>query len=457
VEAAYRQVLALQIDSARAQLKAVPTGIHIDPMFIYTSNLADVLDLMLLTDAQMYATIKYREKEYLSAIAQLKDDDPWKLHLQGEVLMYWSLVRFKYHEYFSAFWTLRQASAKLTRNQKQFPDFLPTQKSVGTMQVLLGTVPQQYHWLLTMAGMEGDARAGYTLLRLSDLPNNPLRMESALLAAVVDAYLFQRMEEAEAQLSVLHAQTPNSLLLSYVYASVLMKNHSGAKALALLEHALAQEHSARFAPLLYLCAEAKLQAGAYRQANALYTRFLQVHPDGNLKADVHYKMAVCHQQLGEAAMASQRLREVLSFDHTDAEADQYAQAVAASGMLPAAALSRARYATDGGYQAQAARALESISPDALAHRADTVEYWYRKARLHHQVGDMPQAIRTYEKVIALQGTAPWYFAPGAHLYLGYIVRDKDKARMHLKAVADYANHPYQQSLRRKARLALEVL
>ena len=120
-------------------------------------------------------------------------------------------------------------------------------------------------------------------------------------------------------------------------------------------------------------------------------------------------------------------------------------------------LTKARYATDGGYYDQARTILESILPAELPTLRDQVEFQYRMARLEHKTRRLSDAKVYYRKTIELNAAEVWYYAPNACLQLGYIAleeNDAAAAQEYFRRALSYKKHEYKNSIDTKAKSAL---
>ena len=138
----------------------------------------------------------------------------------------------------------------------------------------------------------------------------------------------------------------------------------------------------------------------------------------NIK-DAQYKIGLCYYLNGNDNDAQAVFKLAKSVGKETTEADKYASRSLAEPELPHVKLTKARYATDGGYYDQARTILESILPAELPTLRDQVEFQYRRARLDHKTNKLGTAKLYYNKTIEMNGAEAWYYAPNACLQLGY--------------------------------------
>jgi tetratricopeptide (TPR) repeat protein len=104
--------------------------------------------------------------------------------------------------------------------------------------------------------------------------------------------------------------------------------------------------------------------------------------------------------------------------------------------------------------------LQSISLVDLPTAKDQTEYYYRKARLAHRMGEISAAKLFYQQSIDMTKNNPWYFGANAALQLGYIAKEqKDftNARKYFELAMSFQRHEYKNSIDSKAKTELELL
>jgi len=176
--------------------------------------------------------------------------------------------------------------------------------------------------------------------------------------------------------------------------------------------------------------------------------------------DAHYKVGLCYYLNGSNNDALQVFKQARTLGKEATEADKYAARSMAEEELPHIQLTKARYATDGGYFDNARSILDGISPAQLPSKRDKVELIYRKARLEHKTSHLAQAKELYKETVQQNGQEPWYFAPNACLQLGYMAwadKDLESAKTFFTLALSYKKHEYKNSIDSKAKSALAQL
>ena len=445
---AYQKIFALDFEGAYALVPKPNT-----PDEVYTIALAQSVELLLSEDARLFDA-------YQEQIAQWRDrktNTPHELFLHAELALQMAFVYFKFGHEFDAALSLRDAYTTSTHLRKRYPAFEAGMKTAAFLEIIVGAVPEKYHWVLSLLGIEGSIDTGLALFGKLHTSNSPLQMESTLLYALARCYILQQTHESLALLEdIPEGDQP---LVMFLTASVAMKDAQSARALALLQKVTTLENF-ELDYASYLLGEVYLHMGDYVPAIAAYRRFLHHYKGLNNVKDAAFKTGLCYWLNGNTNDARSMFDQARDLGREITEADKYAARALAEKELPHRKLTQARYAPDGGLYERARQVLDSIDKDELITPRDELEFYYRRARLEHKTGNLEAARRDYETTIQRNGQANWYFAPNACLQLGYIsmeTGDTKRARQYFEQALSYKRHEYKNSIDTKARSALAQL
>lgn len=78
----------------------------------------------------------------------------------GNIHLQWAVARLKFKEYFTAAIEINKAYRLLEKNSEEFPNFLPNNISLGVLHIMIGMIPEKYHWILSIVSMEGSVVEG---------------------------------------------------------------------------------------------------------------------------------------------------------------------------------------------------------------------------------------------------------------------------------------------------------
>lgn len=453
---AHTHCLNLNLEACRNLVNSSTT-----PEALYLASLADALELLITEDRAMFADY---ERNYERRIEVLKKDlpvSPQTLFTQAEIRLQWAFVYLKFGHDFYAARNIRSAHLMTQECRKNFPAFLPIQRTSGMLHVMLGSVPEKYQWILGLLGMRGSVETGLTELEHVKKESEALALESSLLLYLIDGFILQQTDSAIAGMEDLHYRYPDNRLILFLGASLAIKNSMSEVALNMLEKLKTlPDHGLPLHYADYLLGEVYLHQGNYPASIRAYQSFTNHYRGENFVKDAHYKIAIGYWLSHRSDLAIKYFELAKTTGKQSGEADKYAARALEENEFPNTKLAKIRYSTDGGYYNNAFRTLHSIRPDELISAKEHTEFNYRSARLYHKTGDMEQAKIFYQQTIESSGQTNWYFAPNACLQLGYIFEfenNPDEARKYYSKALSYKNHAYKNSIDSKAKSALSRL
>ncbi|CCH55599.1 TPR repeat-containing protein [Fibrisoma limi BUZ 3] len=462
LQRAYSDWQKLNVQPARRLMANEPSSTN--GIRIFVDDFADMVTLLVSDDDKAFAKVKNREDARLDALRKLSDQSPWQRFAQAEVRLHWAFVKLKFGKEVSACWDVIRAYRLLVDNQKRFPDFLPTYKSLGTLHILIGSVPENYTWVTNLLGLQGTIRQGQQ--ELAKAQQDPLmRTEAQLIDLLVRAYILKFTDADGRNLQELVRNNPDNLLIHFLAATTEQKNGHGAKALAYLA---ARPVGADYLPMPIIdniLGDIYLQQGQYGRASDHLRQFLRMYKGQNFLKDAYYKLFLCHWLVNQDDQARSYLQKVTTVGQLVVEADKAAQKFAdvyfSKGSSPnQKTLMRARLASDGGFTDSALAYLRPYSEARFTLTAEKAEYNYRLGRIHQHRNEPEAAIPYLKRAISLSEAGQLSFGATASLQLGYIYQqknDRDTARSYFQKALRYKNHEYKNSVDNKARAALNSL
>jgi len=450
---AYDLVLNLQFDQVHAQITKPET-----PQEHYATALAEALELLITEDIEKFA--EYEDRFEARLERKTKPNSVEDLFLQAEIRMQWAFVYFKFGHEFDAALNLRQAYLTTEEIKKRFPTFIAIDKTSALLDIIIGSVPEKYDWILGLLSIQGAIEPGLEDLEKLRTSDNELKFEADMLYALFQGFILQHPEEGMKVIDEAVAKYPENALVLFLGGSLAIKNSQSELALGMLNKLSVLKNTFPIYYADYLKGEVYLHKAEYLNAITSYRWFLNHYKGQNNIKDATYKIGLSYWLNGNVNDAQSTFRIARTIGTEITEADKYASRSIAESELPHPMLTRARYFIDGGYYNQARDILDSIVPTDLQTPRDEVELNYRKARLYHKTNSLVDAKLYYGKTIELNGSSNWYFAPNACLQLGYIMmRENNKvaAEDYFERALSYKKHEYKNSIDTKAKTALAQL
>jgi tetratricopeptide (TPR) repeat protein len=449
-EKAYGLTLNLKTTEARALIK--------EPRTIsdyYVISLAEAIELLISEDPQKFS--EYQRSFEERKEKKIKCSDADYQFYQAELRLQWTFIYLKFGYEFDAALNLKQAYQISTTCRKKNPAYLPIRKTIGLLEVMIGSVPEKYNWVLALLGMHGSIQKGLDDLNSVSTTDSPFAFEANIINAVIHGFVFQRPDKGLEELKKLQTEKTDNNLVRLLTAILAIKNSESEIAFQMLNTLSQPENGLPLLYVDYLKGEVYLYKADYLNAISSYRWFTKNYNGQNYVKDAHYKIGLCYWLNGNKNDALEAFEEAKVKGKETTEADKHAAKSLAEKELPHVKLSKVRYFTDGGYYAEAKTLLESITPTDLPSRHNQVEYYYRKARLAHKQLELPAAKLFYSQTIEMAGEEHWYFAPNACLQLGYIAwqgNNISEAVAYFEKALRYKKHEYKNSIDSKAKTAL---
>lgn len=453
----YHRVLSLQLDQAYGEMNALKGGNDFHK--IYVQSFLETVDILITEDEKRFDKINDGIRARVEKVSQLTESAE-TLFLRAELNLQRGFNLLNLGQELNAVLAIRQAYQLSQECIKKYPSFIPVKKTYGVIQVMVGSVPGKYQWVMNLLGMRGSVKVGQKQLEELRSSKSSLTLEADIIYFAVKGFINQQFNEAAAGFQESLVQHPDSRLLLFLAINMLMKDSQSEQALHLILELDKKPAGLTMALIEYLRGEALTEKGEYAQAIAAYGRFLKTYKSPSFKKDAEYKISLCYYLLGDQANAVKHRDLARNTGRTSADPDKYAAAMLQDSEFPNPKILKVRFFTDGGYYAEAKDMLQAILPTDLRNQKDMTEYYYRKARLAHKTQDLASAKLFYKQTIDMTGSQPWYFAPNAALQLGYISQaqgDLNAAKKYYEKALSYRRYEYKDGIDTKARAALDGL
>lgn len=458
LERIYQLVLNLQTEQAYSALAKINTKTNVFHK-IYVQSFCETLDVLITEDEKRFEQVDLLFKERIKYLQGLPEG-PEMLFLQAELELQRGFNLINLNQEISAVFAIRTAYNRTQECMKKYPDFVPIKKTSGVIQVMIGSIPDKFHWFMSLLGLKGSVALGQKQLNELRNSKSSLSTEASILYFTIKGFINQQFDEASRGIAEALRQQPDSRLLMFLAVNMMMKNSQGEAALHVIQELDQHKEGLQMHYIEYLRGEALLQRGEYLPAIEAYQYFIKQYKSKSFKKDAYFKISLCYYLMGKMDLAKSNFEIARKTGKDVAEPDKYAAAQLAENVFPNAKILRVRFYTDGGYYKQAKEVLNSVVPHDLATAKDQTEFYYRKARLSHKTGELSAAKLFYSQTIDMTGQKPWYFAPNSALQLGYIAqaqKDIPTAKKYFEMALSYKRHEYKNSIDGKAKSALEQL
>ena len=458
---AYNDIIALRFADARALINNEEAANPQNLYTIYLENAIDFLTLFMDENESYYHKIEEREDDRLDLLDRLPDNNPYKKYLKANINLQWAIAKLKFHDYFSSALCIRRSYLLINENKRQFPDFKPQQITLGVLHIIIGMVPDQYQWILSLISMEGTVPQGeqelYSILDQADNDSlQYLKPEILFYLGFTEMNLGLDKTKKEALMSRLAPYTSHNLMLTFLNANMLARSGYNDKALQLLDSALLWKGYYPFYYLHYLKAEYQLRKLDTKAATEY--RFYTMHYPGiNFIKDALRKTGWCYLIQGDTSGYYIMMEKVLLNGVMDVDADKEAQKEALSAKVPNVTLIKARLLFDGGYNAEARQMLANADSSHFSNE-DKLERLYRLGRIEQKSNHFKSAKSYYISTIEKGKSSTRYFAGNAALQLGNIFEMEQNYPLALKYYQICRNldfDEYETSIKDKAKQGIK--
>lgn len=463
IEAA-KNIKVLKLDQARVIL--------VNERVANADNLAvdyleDFIDYYYLITTQQKSELQRLEKNKEIRINKIKrsaPNSPYFLYAQAEINLHWAMSRIFNQEFVSAAFELRTAYQLLENNHKKFPDFKPNDKNTGMLYAILGTVPENYKWILNIIGMKGDLNGGLKLIN-DYLQQKEIPAEQILDKQSAEFYYnllllnFGDKQDCWKFCETVTADFETNLFSSYLRAFTGIKCAHNNEA---IEAGLHRPHSVAYTTfhlMDFYLGQAKLNR-LDKDADIYFKKFVTFYKGQNLIKDAYKRLSWYYLIDGDSLKYNTYRGLSRKYGIATTDEDKNAQKESEAGIYPNITLLKARLLFDGAYYPKAEELVKSVNANELKTQYQLIEYYYRFARIMHESNKWAKAIELYNQVIKISVNDNLYFAPNSCLQLGFIYEKlgyKELAKTYYNKVLDYKNYDYKSSLTQKAKAALSKL
>ena len=177
------------------------------------------------------------------------------------------LSTFKFGHEFDAALNLRQAYLTTQEIKKRFPKFLAINKTSALLEIIIGSVPEKYDWILGLLSIEGSIEPGLEDLEKLRTSDHDLKLEADMLYALIQGFVLQHPEEGMKVIDQIIAKYPENALVLFLGGSLAIKNSQSEKALGMLNKLGSQQNTLPIYYADYLKGEVYLAQGRISQRN----------------------------------------------------------------------------------------------------------------------------------------------------------------------------------------------
>lgn len=130
----------------------------------YLLNYTDVVECIITGEKYRYELLLEAYEKRIDKIEKLSPTSPYHLFVISEMKLQMAFTRLYFEDKTSAFWLMRSAYKLSKENIDKYPGFKPSRKTLGILEILIGSVPQEYQWITNISGFKGTTDHGIKIL-----------------------------------------------------------------------------------------------------------------------------------------------------------------------------------------------------------------------------------------------------------------------------------------------------
>jgi len=458
---AYEHIKVLDFTPAQDLLQISKATDPSNPLNYYFENYIDFLSLFILEQEDLYESRRNNKSFRLKKIRDTNPNSPYYLFAQAEVLLQWSLIKFKFEEYFSAFSDISKAYKLLEENHERHPDFVLNYRGLGLIHSIVGTFPDNYKWgIKLLGGLEGTIKQGNSELArlIEDTENFPslFLLENQIIYATSLLHFQNQKQASWEYVKSSLIQTEKSLLTDFISSHIAMHSGHNDEAISILEKRTATTSPLDFAYLYFILGKAKLNR-LDENADQFFNQYLDLFSGKNYIKESYQKLAWHNLLFKDEAAYQRQMESCMAKGNALIEEDKQALYEAKQKSIPHKELLKARLLYDGAYYSKAKEVLEGIKVKSLIKEENKIEYYYRLGRVYHDNKEQDLAIEYYQKTLSIGSSSPLYFACNASLQLGLLFEEDgnyDLATFYFNKCLDLEPAQYRTGIHQKAKTGL---
>ncbi len=466
IQKAYAEITSLKLENGRKILKECNKSKN--GLIPYLESFADMIEMGVLENKNKYEDFVEQQQIRIKLVEKFNENAPYRNFLIAEIHLHTAFIKLKYGHEVKGANEIIKSYRILTKNSFQFPTFIPQQKSLGILHIVIGSMPKKYQWITNIFGIRGNIKQGIQELENVVRNDKIYSVEAELFQYILSTYIVSTLGDSSKELNTFIHKNSKNLAITFIGTSLLIKLGKSEAALNLIKTRPHTDEYLSIPFFNYFLGEIYLQKGKYSEANGCYQDFIRTHHGFNFIKDAHYKIYLCNNLSNDSKFDPKTLNNVIKFGETIVEPDKMAlkstqQILKFRDELSATekSLKKVQLATEGGYYQEGLSILTKMDESTIPDIKNKIEKIYREARIFHLMGNPEGALTKYQKVIALSVKQPtWSFAPRSCLYLGNILQtenNKSKAIYFYKKSLEYEDYEGSNSVEIKAQAGLSEL
>lgn len=390
----------------------------------YLEDYALFLQIFVREDLHEISHFLENSSLRIDRISVVPESNPLSLMAQAQLHLHQCALRMEQTQFASAASDLNKAYKLLRRNQRAHPDDFANLRLYAALKIAFGAIPDQYRWLVSMVtSLDGTIDEGlkelHSILDQSNPVDNMFFAETILITAMAEGRLNNKPDAALELMNKYFGKIPANKLIQYVMANLNIAAGNNEAAIKVLVQEAGVANTERIPFLDFMLGKCKLYRGD-EDADIYIKNFLLFNKGSNYIKEAYQKLAWHSLLKNDRDAYFDYMQLILIKGGNATDEDQQAMREAETQQIPHPVLLKIRLLFDGGYYEKANQLLNDDFYNTLTHRAQRLEYLYRKGRVLHALKAHAEALHYYTLTIKSGENEPYYYACGAALQCGII-------------------------------------
>ena len=159
-KAAYTEIINLRFDKGKELLEAEKRANPNNDIPYFIENYTDFFTLVISEEYPLFYKLKGNKNARFSRLEAGDKSSPYYRYCLAQLYLQWAFSRIKFKEYLAATVEANKAYKLLTKNEAEFPNFIPNKEGLGVLHILIGSIPDEYQWIARTLSMNGDIKKG---------------------------------------------------------------------------------------------------------------------------------------------------------------------------------------------------------------------------------------------------------------------------------------------------------
>ncbi|RLD61740.1 MAG: hypothetical protein DRJ01_07365 [Bacteroidetes bacterium] len=452
------QILNLEFDKAKRNIENEKKVNPENKLIYYFENYLSFFKTITSDSEDCYFAYKNKFKNNLYNLEKANKESPYYLYTQADLHFQTAILSYKFKDYIFASYHFYKAQSLIILNYKKHPNFYQNHKLIGSINLMINSIPSDYKWLANLFAINGSINSGIKELEYYYLKSQKsiFNTESIIFLSFAYQYFIQKNKRGYVFFNQINKNNLQNPIISLLYAKACIKADKNDEAIDFVNNYLNKTEFPIIKYSYYLLGTAKLNR-LDSDADIYLKKYLNSYKGKSFIKASYQKLAWFYLINKNYNKYKVNINNVRNKGFVNTEADKQAFLEANQSDKINEVLLKSRLLFDGGYFIEAEKLLfENSAIGNSSIKQNSLEYIYRLARINHKL-NRAEAKKYYKRVIKEGREMPNYFAKNSALQLALIYEselDFEEAEFYFKKCLQIKSNQYKRSIQFKAKAGL---